>query len=269
MVTCAQSAKRLHAFNKKIWSNSCVILTILAALLLTPAAAFAQYYSGGSNWDFSIGAIYQTGKSAGGSNDSSLRTSDEVGLGLTLGYKLNRWFTIGGDLDYLSPRYSAVLVSENDPTDTINIDHRATQFNGRIKGTFNFTEGPFIPYAQLGIGWSSFDSNVADGPPQTGCWWHPWWGYICSNYYRTYGSTEFSYGVSCRRSLRICRRNIFESELRLLGAGYRRLPGEPRTRECSPALRLEILGRNYRQENRTPRLARGVLVSASRLASRL
>jgi opacity protein-like surface antigen len=171
-------------------------LTILAALLLTPAAAFAQYYSGGSNWDFSIGAIYQTGKSAGGSNGSSLQTSDEVGLGLTLGYKLNRWFTIGGDFDYLSPRYSAVLVSENDPTDTIDINHRATQFNGRIKGTLNFMEGPFVPYAQLGIGWSSFDSNVADGPPQTGCWWHPWWGYICSNYYRTYGSSEFSYGVA-------------------------------------------------------------------------
>jgi opacity protein-like surface antigen len=171
-------------------------LTILAALLLSPAAAFAQYYSSGSNWDFAIGAIYQSGQSSAGSNGASLKMNDEVGLGLTLGYKLNRWFTIGGDLDYVSPRYSAVLVSENDPTDTIDINHRATQFNSRIKGTLNFMEGPFVPYAQLGIGWSFFDSNVADGPPVTGCYWHPWWGYICSGYYRTYASTEFSYGAA-------------------------------------------------------------------------
>jgi len=186
MVTCVQQ-EDLEQFMR--------FLTVFAALLLTPAASFAQYYSGGSNWDFSIGAIYQTGASAGGNSGSSLKIDDEVGLGLSLGYKMNRWFTIGGDIDYLSPRYSAVLVSENDPNDTINVNHRANQFNGRIKGTFNFMEGPFIPYAQLGIGWSAFDSNVADGPPVTGCWWHPWWGYICSNYYRTYGSTEFSYGV--------------------------------------------------------------------------
>jgi opacity protein-like surface antigen len=171
-------------------------LTLFAALLLAPTASFAQYYSNDGSWDFSIGAIYQAGQSAGGSNGSSLTINDEVGLGLTLGYQLNRWFAIGGDLDFVSPRFTAVLANENDPNDTFEIKHRATQFNGRIKGTLNFMEGPFVPYAQLGIGWSAFDSNVADGPPQTGCWWHPWWGYICSDFYRTYGSTQFSYGAA-------------------------------------------------------------------------
>ncbi len=28
----------------------------------------------------------------------------------------------------------------------------------------------------------------------TGCYWHPWWGYICSGYYRTFKGTDFSYG---------------------------------------------------------------------------
>ena len=42
---------------------------------------------------------------------------------------------------------------------------------------------------------SYFDSNVADGPPSTGCYWHPWWGYICNSYYSTFTETQFSYGV--------------------------------------------------------------------------
>jgi hypothetical protein len=56
--------------------------------------------------------------------------------------------------------------------------------------------GPLVPYAQLGFGWTWLDANVSRGPPVTGCWWHPWWGYICENYDQTYSSTEFSYGGS-------------------------------------------------------------------------
>ena len=88
-----------------------------------------------------------------------------------------------------------MLINDEDPAESLNISHTASQWNTRLKGTFNFVEeGPLVPYVQLGIGWTFLDSNVADGPPQTGCWWHPWWGYICENFYRTYSSTEFSYG---------------------------------------------------------------------------
>jgi hypothetical protein len=35
-----------------------------------------------------------------------------------------------------------------------------------------------------------------DGPTSiVGCWWHPYWGYICDGYYRTFNDTIFSYGV--------------------------------------------------------------------------
>ncbi len=165
------------------------------ALLLLPTIAAAQFYSGQPKWEFGINGIYQLEESSNGSNGSSFKMDDAFGFGLTLNYNFNSRFALGGDLEWLSPDYRATLVSDDDPSDTLNIRHSATQVNTRIKGTFNFVEeGPWVPYAQLGIGWSWFDSNVADGPPQTGCWWHPWWGYICQNFYRTYETTEFSYG---------------------------------------------------------------------------
>lgn len=64
-----------------------------------------------------------------------------------------------------------------------------------FNGIFYFTEKPLAPFIQAGLGWTYIDSNVTDGPPSTGCWWDFWWGYVCSNFYSTYSSTDFAYGV--------------------------------------------------------------------------
>ena len=54
-------------------------------------------------------------------------------------------------------------------------------------------DGPFTPFAEAGIGWTYFDSNVLDSDPIVGCWWDPFWGYICDAFYSTYSDTNFSY----------------------------------------------------------------------------
>ncbi len=32
--------------------------------------------------------------------------------------------------------------------------------------------------------------------PSTGCYWDPWWGYVCYPYPPTYTATEFSYNAA-------------------------------------------------------------------------
>jgi hypothetical protein len=44
-------------------------------------------------------------------------------------------------------------------------------------------------------GWAWIDTNIATGPPQTGCWWDPWWGYICTTFQNTKSLDGFSYGL--------------------------------------------------------------------------
>jgi opacity protein-like surface antigen len=68
-------------------------------------------------------------------------------------------------------------------------------FNGAVNGTWNILKGNFTPYLQLGLGWTHVDSNVADGPPVTGCWWDPWWGYVCADFFSTYKDTRFSWNA--------------------------------------------------------------------------
>lgn len=167
-----------------------------AILLIFPAMAMAQGYGNGraNSWEFSIGGIYQQGDSSNGENGSSLKVDSEIGLGFNIAYNINDHLSVGGDFDFIKPDYVAVLVDENDPDVTTTIDHRFSQFNGRLKATFNLTKGPFVPYVEIGAGWTYIDSNVADGPPITGCWWHPWWGYICENFYSTFSETSTTYG---------------------------------------------------------------------------
>lgn len=171
---------------------------VLAVLVFTmPAIALAQAEQGarGGKWEFSIGAVFQQSKSLGSDGGSSLSIDDTNGWGTNIGYNVNAQLNLSVDLDFLKPRYTAVLVDEMDPGNTTTINHKASQFNGRFKGTYYLFTTRFSPFFEAGFGWSEFDSNVATGPPITGCWWHPWWGLICSDFYNTFTETSFSYGV--------------------------------------------------------------------------
>lgn len=170
----------------------------LAAVLLLPAVAAAQNWGNGDrsqSWDFSVSGIYQGGETASGEAGSSLKVKDSWGFGFGFDYNFNKRFSLGMDLDYIRPDYTAVLIEDANPPASTTISHTGYQFNGRIVGTLNLMDGPLVPYIDAGFGWTHLDTNVADGPPVTGCWWHPWWGYVCSNFYSTFSSTETTYGA--------------------------------------------------------------------------
>jgi opacity protein-like surface antigen len=170
-------------------------VTTAILLFVIPGVAVAQGDRSRS-WEWSFAAIYQESKDIGSEGGSTLDIDDAVGLGVNFGYNFTNRLTLGFDLVFISPDYRAVLIDDTVvPADSRVIDHEFSQFNGRIKGTFNILDGPFVPFIEAGIGWTYIDSNVADGPPITGCWWHPWWGYICDNFYNTFTETSFSYGA--------------------------------------------------------------------------
>ncbi|MDJ0812984.1 MAG: outer membrane beta-barrel protein [Woeseiaceae bacterium] len=180
-------------------------LFAIAALVLLPALASAQSFrvpGAPQPWYISVAAVYQDGLSVGGEGGSAsptpdtsiTRVSSELGYGFNVGYNFNKNLALGLDIEYLRPDYKATLVSEDPNVSPTVIDHTLTQWNWRLKGTYNFSEGPLVPYVDLGYGWSNVDSNVADGPPLVGCWWDPWWGYVCDNFYRTISSTESGWG---------------------------------------------------------------------------
>jgi len=170
-------------------------ISVVVIFLAIPGIALAQGNRARS-WEWSFAALYQESKDMGSEGGSTLDIDDSVGLGVNVGYNFSNRLTVGFDLDYISPDYRAVLVDDMviPPGSTV-IDHEFTQWNFRFKGTYSLLDGPLQPFVEAGLGWTNVDSNVADGPPIVGCWWHPWWGYICDGYYDTFSNTTFTYGA--------------------------------------------------------------------------
>ena len=65
---------------------------------------------------------------------------------------------------------------------------------------YTFLTGPFTPYVVGGVGWAWVDTNIASAPPEVGCWWHPWWGYICTSWQdtRTVDGLAYEVGIGMR-----------------------------------------------------------------------
>jgi len=171
-----------------------IIALVLAAL---PVVAVAQNdtYRRPGTWEWSVTGVFQESKTAGGDGGSSLSMDSALGLGFGFSYYLNKKLSVGGDFEFLRPDYDAVLVDDTGVQDDLAISHTMSQFNGRFKATYNLLDSRFTPFVEAGLGWSYFDSNVSDGDPIIGCWWHPFWGYICDGFYNTYSETLFSYGA--------------------------------------------------------------------------
>jgi len=128
-----------------------------------------------------------------GKNGSSVDMDSSFGLGFGINYNFDQNFALGFDLAWSKPDYEATYFSPEDGL--VSIGHEMTLFSGQFKGIWNLMDGPFTPYAEAGIGWSYVDSNVSKGSGVTGCYWDPWWGYVCRTYTRSYNETELAYSI--------------------------------------------------------------------------
>ena len=63
----------------------------------------------------------------------------------------------------------------------------------RVGLNFNFleTRPDAVRHGRRRLGF--IDTNIPDSPPQTACWWDPWWGYYCGTYQSTRSIDELVY----------------------------------------------------------------------------
>ncbi|MGI9221517.1 MAG: porin family protein [Woeseiaceae bacterium] len=166
---------------------------LLAAALCFSGTAIAQQNDRDDMWEFGLLIFDQGSENLDGADDSSIDVDSTLAYGLTLAYNFNNHFALGGELSWSSPDYDAIIIPDDGVGIPQEINHELSIFSYSLKGTFNLLDGPFTPYAEVGLGWANVDSNIADQPPVTGCWWDPWWGYICDTFYSTYSKTREFY----------------------------------------------------------------------------
>jgi len=168
------------------------VLILVAALALS-STALAQQNNRSDTWEFNLLVGNLDGDTLSGENGSSIDIDSSTTYGLSLAYNFNSHWSLGGELSWASPDYDATIIPDDgfgNPGQPQTIRHKMDIFSYTFKGVFNLLEGPFTPYAELGFGWTEMDSNVANQPPITGCWWDPWWGYVCNTYVNTFSKTR-------------------------------------------------------------------------------
>lgn len=180
-------------------------LLAFLVIFFSSAALGAERRAG--NLEYSLGLIYTQEESVDTRQGSGVDFSDRVGLQGGFDYYLSSRFSLGFDMTWVEPNFKAVFVPD-DGSAPVTVSRRSRVFTGQFNATFNFLEGPITPFVEGGLGWTYFDSRVRSSTPVVGCWWDPFWGYICADRYRTYDETNLSYGVGLGMRMDLSR-NLF------------------------------------------------------------
>jgi opacity protein-like surface antigen len=157
----------------------------------------SQSPSGSRNGRFETSVIlaYQTSTDKASEGGSELDIDSTVGWGFTIGWNWTEKLNVAYRLTSTGPKYLATIVPEDELLDPQTIEHKMSKYSHQLNLTYNFSGKAFTPFIQGGLGMASVDSNVPTGGVDGGCWWDPWWGYICFADWETYSTREFSYNL--------------------------------------------------------------------------
>jgi opacity protein-like surface antigen len=184
-----------------------LLVLVSAAALAAAQSAGAQMMGGGNtggaagDWEFRIGPVFQESKNISFHGGTSADVDSTTGLKIGTGYYVTDQLIIGGNFGYGQSSFNGTVQGNNSntpglPPSTAHIENGHVDFSTLMfDATYTFLHGPLRPFGKVGLGWNWVNTNIAAGPPQYGCWWDPWWGYICSGYQPTHGSSSFAYQV--------------------------------------------------------------------------
>ena len=173
----------------------------LVLLLSLPGIAAAQSADRTGTWEAGIKLMDMSHEFVTGEGGSSIDVEGEIAWGFFGAYNINEHFQLSGEFSWSDPDYLAEFPLDAMPGSTvIQVDAELDILFSEFKAIFNLLDKAFTPYAEVGYGWVVVDSNIQDGPADTGCWWDPWWGYMCASFYDTYESTlnSLTYAVGLR-----------------------------------------------------------------------
>lgn len=197
------------------------------AFVAVAGSGLAMAQSSAGSWETKFGLTYN-GSWDSGSNDSTASVDSELGFSLGAAYHLSSKLSFGGAFEFDQPDYNASLVSPNFPNQTFNIRGDLENMRLLFDATYEFLDtGAFRPYASALAGWTWTDTNIATSPPETGCWWDPWWGPICTTWQDTKSIDGFTYGLAVGGRYDFNRSFAMQLGYRYLWTDYGRAVGTP------------------------------------------
>lgn len=172
-----------------IFGRSAPVLALLASM----PAAYAQSADRAGTWETRLDIVYQNSSDWDFNGGTTAEVDSDTSFLVGVGYHLNDNLELGGNFTFGQTDYTADIVGDEiGEVFAVRGEYESTSL--LFDATWNFLPSAFTPFVSASAGWSWVDTNIATGPPQTGCWWDPWWGYVCSSFQDTKSLDGFSYG---------------------------------------------------------------------------
>jgi len=168
-----------------------MIFSATVALALLAGGTTAQAEDREERFEIAFGVLYQLGADLDFDGGTTMSTKDDFGFSLLGGYNINEHLATTFGFKWTGVGYNADVVQEDDSVIGVSGSYDTWDLEANL--IYNFFEGPITPYIGAGIGWTWIDTNIPNGAPVTGCWWDPWYGYICYTTYPTKTTSAFSY----------------------------------------------------------------------------
>jgi opacity protein-like surface antigen len=175
-------------------------LACLAGLIAAPAC-LAQSRAG--TFETRLGIAIQNSADADFEGGTTAEFDSDTGFRVGFSKHYTDHWEFGGNFGYGQTDYEAAIVGDQiGEIFDVRGEFEYLSLSGDV--TYNLFSGPFTPFVVGAIGWTWVDTNIATEPPQTGCWWDPWWGYVCSTFQDTKSIDGFTYqlGVGARYDFR-------------------------------------------------------------------
>lgn len=144
-------------------------------------------------WEFTLQTRYTASRDFDRDDGSSLSLKDSLGWGFGFGYNFNDRFDLALGFGWRRIPYDATAVDATDPENVARYNSELSVSTISLMGDWNILPGRLTPYVNGRVGWTMIDTNIVAGWG-SGCWWDPWWGYVCGNVPYTYGKDTGSYG---------------------------------------------------------------------------
>jgi opacity protein-like surface antigen len=148
----------------------------------------------GSPWQGRIGAHYQPTTDVDFDGGSTVEFNSSTGFMIGLGYELSQHLEIGANFTYDDRDYEASLAGDT-AGERFAVTGDLESMGVMFDLSYYFLTGRIRPFVTTGAGWNFVDTNIPTAPPQVGCWWNPWYGYICEDFQDTKSVDGFAYQV--------------------------------------------------------------------------
>jgi opacity protein-like surface antigen len=177
-------------------------------------------------WLARIGANYQPTTDVDFDGGTTAEFNSSTGFLIGLSYALSEHLEVGGNLSY-DDRDVEARIAGDEPDEVFPARGSVETTGVMFDLSYYFLTGRIRPFVSAGAGWSFVDTNIPTSPPQVGCWWNPWYGYICQGFQDTKNVDGFAYQAGAGVNVRMTSSLSLSGSYRMNWVDYPKASGTP------------------------------------------